>query len=107
MKVTILIQKKNDIYLFTIRPNKKYVCLRSHVQKNLGSVGINFCLLSAKSEMVVPCFGIRYFIFKISSKPSFVEAVLWAGVSKWAGTRYFYPPEIVYSTGRNYWTPQN
>jgi hypothetical protein len=76
MKVTILIQKKNDIYLFTIRPNKKYVCLRSHVQKNLGSVGINFCLLSAKSEMVVPCFGIRYFIFKISSKPSFVEAVL-------------------------------
>jgi hypothetical protein len=25
-----------------------------------------------------------------------------AGVSKWAGTRYFYPPEIVYSTGRNY-----
>jgi hypothetical protein len=21
-------------------------------------------------------------------------------------TRYFYPPEIVYSTGRNYWTPQ-
>jgi hypothetical protein len=27
------------------------------------------------------------------------------GVSKWARTRYFYPPEIVYSTGRNYWTP--
>jgi hypothetical protein len=25
-----------------------------------------------------------------------------AGFSKWAGTRYFYPPEIVYSTGRNY-----
>ena len=24
------------------------------------------------------------------------------GVSKWAGTQYFYPPEIVYSTGRNY-----
>jgi hypothetical protein len=24
------------------------------------------------------------------------------GVSKWAGTRYFYPSEIVYSTGRNY-----
>jgi hypothetical protein len=23
-------------------------------------------------------------------------------VSKWADTRYFYPPEIVYSTGRNY-----
>jgi hypothetical protein len=29
-----------------------------------------------------------------------VQAV--AGVSKWAVTRYFYPPEIVYSTGRNY-----
>jgi hypothetical protein len=27
------------------------------------------------------------------------------GVSKWAGIRYFYPSEIVYSTGRNYWTP--
>ena len=26
----------------------------------------------------------------------------YARVSKWAGTRYFYPPEIVYSTGRNY-----
>ena len=25
-----------------------------------------------------------------------------SGVSKWASTRYFYPPEIVYSTGRNY-----
>ena len=24
------------------------------------------------------------------------------GVSKWAGTQYFYPSEIVYSTGRNY-----
>jgi hypothetical protein len=30
-----------------------------------------------------------------------------SGFSKWAGTRYFYLPEIVYSTGRNYWTPQN
>jgi hypothetical protein len=28
-----------------------------------------------------------------------------AGVSKWAGTRYFYPSKIVYSIGRNYWTP--
>ena len=33
------------------------------------------------------------------------ELAISAGVSKWAGTRYFYPPEIVYSTGRNYWTP--
>ena len=34
-----------------------------------------------------------------------VWRVHYAGVSKWAGTRYFYPLEIVYSTGRNYWTP--
>ena len=33
--------------------------------------------------------------------PSY-ERLVPAGVSKWAGTRYFYPPEIVYSTGRNY-----
>jgi hypothetical protein len=25
-----------------------------------------------------------------------------AGISKWAGTQYFYPSDIVYSTGRNY-----
>jgi hypothetical protein len=43
-------------------------------QKNLGSFGIkkNF-LLSTKPEIVVP--GIRYLIFEISGKPSFVEAV--------------------------------
>ena len=51
------------------------MCLRSHVKKNLGSVGINFFfLLSAKPEIVVPGSGIWYFIF---GKPSFVEAVLW------------------------------
>jgi hypothetical protein len=33
-------------------------------------------LLSAKPEIVVPGSGIRYFIFEISGKPSFVEAVL-------------------------------
>jgi hypothetical protein len=48
------------------------------------------------------------------SQPNFTEMILgWSpskivfsisdpGVSKWAGTRYFYPSEIVYSTGRNY-----
>jgi hypothetical protein len=48
-------------------------------QKNLGSVGINylFFLLSAKPEIVVPGIRFRYFIFEISGKPSFVEAVLW------------------------------
>ena len=50
-------------------------------KKNLGSVGrhlffiIFYFLLSAKSEIVVPGSGIRYFIFEISGKPSFVEAV--------------------------------
>jgi hypothetical protein len=48
-------------------------------QKNLGLVGIkkNNFLLSAKPEIVVPGSGIRfqYFIFEISGKPSFVEAV--------------------------------
>jgi hypothetical protein len=33
-------------------------------------------LLSAKPEIVVPGSGIRYFIFEIPVKPSFVEAVL-------------------------------
>jgi hypothetical protein len=33
-----------------------------------------------------------------NSKPQ----ISMSGVSKWVGTRYFYPPEIVYSTGRNY-----
>ena len=47
--------------------------LRSHVKKNLGFWG--FSLLSAKPEIVVPGSGIRYFIFEISGKPSFVEAV--------------------------------
>jgi hypothetical protein len=35
-----------------------------------------FLLLSAKPEIVVPGSGIRYFIFEISGKPSFIEAVL-------------------------------
>ena len=67
----------------TVRPKKIYVCLRSHVKKSRStSVGINLKkknLLSAKPEIVVPGFGIRfqYFIFKIFGKPSFVEAVLW------------------------------
>jgi hypothetical protein len=50
--------------------------------RNLGSVGINFFfffLLSTKPEIVVPGSGIpfRYFIFEISGKPSFVEAVFY------------------------------
>ena len=47
-------------------------------QKNLGSLGQHFLfLLLAKPEIVIPGSGIRYFIFEISGKPSFVETVLW------------------------------
>ena len=46
-------------------------------QKNLGSVGINFFFTISKTGN--SRFGIRSwnFIFKISGKPSLVEAVLW------------------------------
>ena len=65
---------------------KKKVYLRSHVKKSTvgRSTLIHFSFsfffsLSAKPEIVVPGSGIRfrYFIFEISGKPSFVEAVLW------------------------------
>jgi hypothetical protein len=47
-------------------------------KKNLGSVDIIilFFLLSVKPEIVVlPGSRIQYFIFEISGKPSFVEAL--------------------------------
>ena len=40
-----------------------------------------------------------------TSKQTGVVYVPVAEISKWAGTWYFYLSEIVYSTGRNYWTP--
>ena len=48
--------------------------------KNLGLVGwpffsFFFFFIIDKPEIVVPGSGIRYFIFEISGKPSFVEAV--------------------------------
>ena len=46
------------------------MCAYCHMSKK-SRVGINF-FLSAKPEIVVPGSWIRYFIFKISSKPSFV-----------------------------------
>ena len=52
------------------------MCVYGHVLKK-SRVGRNFFLLSAKPEIVFPGSGIRYFIFEISGKPSFVEAVLW------------------------------
>ena len=67
--------------MINLRPNQKICVFTVTCQKNLGSVGINifFFLLSAKPEIVVPGSGIRfrYFIFEISDKTSFVEAVLW------------------------------
>ena len=53
-----------------VRPNKKICVFTVICQKNLGST---------KPEIVVSGSGIRfqYFIFEISGKPSFVEAVLW------------------------------
>ena len=73
-KVNVIIRPKKNICVFTV------TC-----QKNLGSVGRHsfffFFLLSAKPEIVVPCSGIRYFIFEISGKPSFVL---------WRVTQFFY-----------------
>ena len=60
-----------------VRPNKKICVLTVTCPKNLvgRSALIFFFLLSTKPEIVVPGSGIRYFIFDISGKPSFVEAV--------------------------------
>ena len=38
----------------------------------------------------------------LHSNSKLIKVKLYTGVSKWVGTRYFYPPEIVHSTGRNY-----
>ena len=75
-----------DRYQFTIflyaQDQKKNMFVYSDMSKKsrVGlSVGINFFfffLLSAKPEIAVPGSGIRYYIFEISGKPSFVEAVL-------------------------------
>jgi hypothetical protein len=56
------------------------MCVYGHMSKK-SRVGRHyyffFFKLSAKPEIVVLRSGIRYFIFEISGKPSFVEAVLW------------------------------
>jgi hypothetical protein len=43
--------------------------------------------------------GVEECFVEDSNMTSFIG---YTGVSKWTGTRYFYPSEIVYSTGRNY-----
>ena len=56
------------------------MCVNCHMSKKsrVGRSGLifHFFLLLAKPEIVVPGSGIRYFIFEISGKPSFIEAVL-------------------------------
>jgi hypothetical protein len=56
------------------------MCVYGHISKK-SRVGwhnfLIFFLLSAKPEIVVRGSGIRYFIFEISGKPSFVEAVFY------------------------------
>ena len=70
----------NDLW-----PKKKKMCVYCHMstKSRVGRSGLIFFsffsfLLSAKPEIVVPGSGIqfRYFIFEISGKPSFIEAVL-------------------------------
>jgi hypothetical protein len=62
------------------RLKKKYMCVYCHRLKKsrVGRLALIFFFikLSAKPEIVVPGSGIRYFIFEISGKPSFVETVL-------------------------------
>ena len=78
IKVLYLFVLKVLNLILILRPNKQICVFMVTCQKNLGSVGINFLffLLSAKPEIVLPGIRFRYFIFEISGKPSFVEAVL-------------------------------
>jgi hypothetical protein len=63
-----------------LRPNKKNMCVYSHMSKKsrVGRLALIFFFffLSAKPEIVGSGIRFRYFIFEISGKPSFVEAVL-------------------------------
>jgi hypothetical protein len=51
---------------------------------------------SMENETQVRKPNIAYFLEKRKSK---MATIAGHRDSKWAGTRYFYPPEIVYSTG--------
>ena len=59
----------------TVRPKKKICVFTVTFKKNLGSVGIHFFFTIGKTGN--SCSRFRNFIFEISGKPSFVEAVLW------------------------------
>jgi hypothetical protein len=73
----------DDIHFVLDQGQKRIKCVFTVTcQKNLGSVGRDFFfffffLLSAKPEIVVPGSVIRYFIFEIFGKLSFIAAVLW------------------------------
>jgi len=78
-KVTRLIIMVIKTFFYQAK-KKIRMCVYGHMSKKsrVGRSGFFFFfLLSAKPEIVVPGSGIRYFIFEISGKPSFVEAVLW------------------------------
>ena len=83
---------------------------------------IEVSVLGQESEQSCTCgFGYRFYLLSTISRLDFetsdntvfyvffsfllINIMHWSGVSKWASIRYFYPSEIVYSTGRNYWTP--
>ena len=53
------------------------MCVYGHMLKKsrVGRSAFFFFKSSAKLEIVIPGSGIRYFIFEISGKPSFVEDV--------------------------------
>ena len=57
---------------------KKNICVYCHMSKKsrVGRSALIFFKLSAKPEIVVPGSVIRYFIFEISGKPSFVETFM-------------------------------
>jgi hypothetical protein len=68
--LSIVVRPKKNICVFTVTGKKKSRVGRS-------ALIFFFIKLSAKPEIVVPGSGIRYFIFEISGKASFVETVLW------------------------------
>jgi len=67
---------KMTLKLVLLLGQKKNMCVYCHMLKKsrVGRSALNFFFfkLSAKQKIVVPGSGIRYFIFEISSKPSFV-----------------------------------
>ena len=66
------------------------------------STGLYNIGLGAQSTAVQEGAGPRFGKKPLKTTENLGLGPLFSGVSKWAGTLYFYPSEIVYSTGRNY-----